>query len=405
MNPTEYQAWLQLAFTPHIGAESFAALLQVYGTASEALNAPAQAIAQLGRHGKQAAAQWHQTDNARRAVEHALQWSEQEDCHLLLSCDDHFPSRLSEGMTAPPVLFARGNIHLLHRTSIGIVGSRHASPQALRIAQEFAQALSEQDITIISGMATGIDTAAHIGALKGKGSTISVWGTGIDRIYPASNQQLARNLAEQGIIISEFPLGTRPLAGNFPRRNRIIAAQSTGILVVEAAVESGSLITARQAVDMGREVMAIPGSIDNPHSRGCHKLIKEGAKLVDCLDDILHELHNIATDTYPQNIPKKSQKKQIETTYSSPSTPSLLSTLSTKLSTAQTAAQNHYLQAARSLNEEPELLRQMGYDPIHPDILAERLNQSTAEIYAQLTELELEGTVIACSGGRFQRIQ
>ena len=197
--------------------------------------------------------------------------------------------RLKEGLTPPPVLFVRGNVDLLRQASVGIVGSRHATPQAMRISADFGRALSERNITVISGMAAGIDTAAHHGALQGAGSTIAVWGTGIDRIYPQSNQKLAYQIAEQGAIVSEFPLGTRPLAGNFPRRNRLIAGFAQAVLVVEAALESGSLITARLAGEMGREVMAIPGSIDNPHSKGCHKLIKEGAKLVECLDDILIE--------------------------------------------------------------------------------------------------------------------
>ena len=253
--------------------------------------------------------------------------------------------------------------------------------------------MSERDITIISGMALGIDTAAHTGALRGIGRTIAVWGTGIDRIYPAQNQDLAREIAEQGAIISEFPLGTRPLAGNFPRRNRIIAAHSQGILVVEAALASGSLITARQAADMGREVMAIPGSIDNPHSRGCHQLIKEGARLIDCIDDILHELDNVANDTYPQIKNKKvKQLNRLNTQGLAEISTQLTSSLPTNLSTD-------------SLNEIPELLRQMGYDPVYPDTLAEQLGMNIADVYAQLTEWELEGIVAAVSGGRYQRVK
>ena len=173
----------------------------------------------------------------------------------MLSCDSNYPAMLAEGIIAPPVLFLRGNPEWLHKPTIAIVGSRHATPQAMRIAHDFGQALSEYGITVISGMAAGIDTAAHQGALKGKASTIAVWGTGIDRIYPASNRALAHQIAEQGLIISEFPLDTRPLSGNFPRRNRIIAAQSQAVLVVEAALESGSLITARLAAEMGRQRM------------------------------------------------------------------------------------------------------------------------------------------------------
>lgn len=392
MTETERCAWVQLAFTPYIGAESFAQLIEHCGSAEAALKEPASLVAQLGRYGRQAAAVWHNTDKAKTACEAAFNWEKQPNCRLLLSCDDDFPMRLSEGLTPPPVLFVRGNADLLRQVSVGIVGSRHATPQAMRIAGDFGRALSEQNITVISGMAAGIDTAAHHGALQGAGSTIAVWGTGIDRIYPQSNQKLAYQIAEQGVIVSEFPLGTRPLAGNFPRRNRLIAGLAQAVLVVEAALESGSLITARLAGEMGREVMAIPGSIDNPHSKGCHKLIKEGAKLVECLDDILSECPELL-------------QKSMESSASAQ--------LSTKLSTKKWANVSRENKQP-ALVEMPQqtvtaegnsLLIMMGYDPIHPDLLAEKCKLATDEIYAQLTELELDGVVAAMPGGRFQRIK
>jgi len=392
MTETERFAWVQLAFTPYIGAESFTQLIEHCGSAEEALKAPAALVAQLGRYGKQAAAAWHDTDKAKMACEAAFNWEKQPDCRLLLSCDDDFPMRLKEGLTPPPVLFVRGNADLLRQASVSIVGSRHATPQAMRIAGDFGHALSERNITVISGMAAGIDTAAHYGALQGAGSTIAVWGTGIDRIYPQSNQKLAYQIAEQGAIVSEFPLGTRPLAGNFPRRNRLIAGLAQAVLVVEAALESGSLITARLAGEMGREVMAIPGSIDNPHSKGCHKLIKEGAKLVECLDDILSECPELL-------------QKSMESSASAQ--------LPTKLSTkkwANVSRENKQpalveMPQQTVAAEENSLLAIMGYDPIHPDLLAEKCKLATDEIYAQLTELELDGVVAAMPGGRFQRIK
>ena len=392
MTETERFAWVQLAFTPYIGAESFAQLIEHCGSAEAALKVPVALVAQLGRYGKQAAAAWHDTDKAKMACEAAFNWEKQPDCRLLLSCDDDFPMRLKEGLTPPPVLFVRGNADLLRQASVGIVGSRHATPQAMRIAGDFGRALSEQNITVISGMAAGIDTAAHHGALQGTGSTIAVWGTGIDRIYPQSNQKLAYQIAEQGVIVSEFPLGTRPLAGNFPRRNRLIAGLAQAVLVVEAALESGSLITARLAGEMGREVMAIPGSIDNPHSKGCHKLIKEGAKLVECLDDILIECPELL-------------QKSMESSASAQ--------LPTKLSTKKRVNVSRENKQP-ALVEMPQkivvaegnlLLAMMGYDPIHPDLLAEKCKLATDEIYAQLTELELDGVVAAMPGGRFQRIK
>lgn len=392
MTETERCAWVQLAFTPYIGAESFTQLIEHCGSAEAALKASAALVAQLGRYGKQAAAAWHDTDKAKIACEAAFNWEKHPDCRLLLSCDDDFPMRLSEGLTPPPVLFVRGNVDLLRQASVGIVGSRHATPQAMRIAGDFGCALSEQNITVISGMAAGIDTAAHHGALQVAGSTIAVWGTGIDRIYPQSNQKLAYQIAEQGVIVSEFPLGTRPLAGNFPRRNRLIAGLAQAVLVVEAALESGSLITARLAGEMGREVMAIPGSIDNPHSKGCHKLIKEGAKLVECLDDILSECPELL-------------QKSIESSGSTQ--------LPTKLSTRKRAnvSRENKQPALVKMPQQTvaaegnSLLAMMGYDPIHPDLLAEKCKLATDEIYAQLTELELDGVVASMPGGRFQRIK
>ncbi|EET43378.1 DNA protecting protein DprA [Neisseria sicca ATCC 29256] len=314
MTENDRLAWLQLAFTPYVGAEGFLLLLQRFGSAKAALDAPAEQIATIVRH-KQAAESWRNGEKgalAQKAAEAALQWEKQDGCRLLLLQDDDFPEMLTQGITAPPVLFLRGNVQLLHKPSAAIVGSRHATPQAMRIAKDFGRALSEQDIPVVSGMASGIDTAAHQGALQAGGGTIAVWGTGIDRIYPPSNKNLAYEIAEKGLIVSEFPLDTRPFAGNFPRRNRLIAALSQVTLVVEAALESGSLITAKLAAEMGREVMAVPGSIDNPHSKGCHKLIKDGAKLVECLDDILHEcpglLQNAAVPSY--SINKKNKKRK-----------------------------------------------------------------------------------------------
>ncbi|MDO4434010.1 MAG: DNA-processing protein DprA [Alysiella sp.] len=398
MTDTERHAWLQLALTPYIGAESFATLLAHYGSANEALCAPAQVITQLGRHGKQAAATWSDTTQAQNAADAALKWeNETTGARLMLACDADFPNILREGITPPPLLFLRGNTELLQRPAVAIVGSRHATPQAIRIAHDFGRALSENGITVVSGMAAGIDTAAHQGALSGSGSTITIWGTGINRVYPPSNRDLAHRLAEQGLIVSEFPLDTRPLAGNFPRRNRLIAAQSHAVLVVEAALESGSLITARLAAEMGREVMAVPGSIDNPHSKGCHKLIKEGAKLVECLDDIISEclsLQNLSGSPKPINkLPEKHNNHKQSTN---------LSTTPTQPTPQQTIQPNPAMLPEKTKHT---LLQAMGYDPIHPDNLAQNLCLPAADIYAMLLECELDGQVAALSGGRYQRIK
>ena len=402
MNDERY-ARIQLALTPYIGAEAFAALTEYYGSAAAALDAPADAVRTLVRQGRSAAAAWADRGKARAAADAALQWAERPGCRLLLSSDSDYPAMLGEGITPPPLLFARGDLSLLHRPATAIVGSRHATPQAVRIARDFGRDLSSRGITVVSGMAAGIDTAAHSGALEGSGRTVAVWGTGIDRVYPPANRDLAHRIAEEGLLLSEFPLGTRPLAGNFPRRNRIIAALTQAVLVVEAALESGSLITARLAAEIGREVMAVPGSIDNPHSKGCHKLIKDGAKLVECLDDILHEcpglLQNAAVPSY--SINKKNKKTEKRTAVKETSSEPVLP-FSDDLHVRKQPAQANTVAAPTA---EDGLLDAMGYDPVHPDILAQQTAWAAADVYARLLEYELDGIVAALPGGRYQRIK
>lgn len=376
MTAAEREAWLCLAFMPHIGAESFKHLLQQFGTAQRAWQASADEIAPILTR-KTALAAWRERrSEAEQAAQAALTWAQQDHCHLLLSCDTDFPAMLTEGITPPPVLFVRGRSELLHHPAIAIVGSRHATPPAMRIAQQFAQALAEQNIVVVSGMATGIDTAAHQGALQANGATVAVWGTGINRIYPASNQQLAYELAERSVIISEFPLDTRPLASNFPRRNRLIAALAQATLVVEAALESGSLITAHLAAEMGREVMAIPSSIDNPQGKGCHKLIKEGAKLVECIEDIVQECPLLLQKPW---LSSYAINKATPTPPASP--------------------------VAESSDCADTVLHAMGFAPIHPDSLAEQLHLPAADVYAALLEWELAGYITMMAGGRYQRVK
>ncbi|HFB0924044.1 TPA: DNA-protecting protein DprA [Neisseria gonorrhoeae] len=394
MTEDERFAWLQLAFTPYIGAESFLLLMRSFGSAQNALSAPAEQVAPAVRH-KHALEAWHNAEKralARQAAEAALEWEMRDGCRLMLLQDEDFPEMLTQGLTAPPVLFLRGNVRLLHKPSAAIVGSRHATPQAMRIAKDFGRALGGKGIPTVSGMASGIDTAAHQGALEAEGGTIAVWGTGIDRIYPPANKNLAYEIAEKGLIVSEFPIGTRPYAGNFPRRNRLIAALSQVTLVVEAALESGSLITAGLAAEMGREVMAVPGSIDNLHSKGCHKLIKDGAKLTECLDDILNEcpglLQNTGASSYSINKDTPDTgRRAVQTAYAPPPAAKMPS------------------EGAAGGTAVGGILDKMGFDPIHPDVLAGQLAMPAADLYAALLELELDGSVAAMPGGRYQRIR
>lgn len=251
-------------------------------------------------------------------VDQSLEWANQDRQSIISCLDDDYPELLKQLTDHPPVLYLAGNKDLLLSPQIAMVGSRTASNTGLQIAEHFAKYLASKGITITSGMALGIDTASHQGALHELGSTIAVLGTGIDRIYPSKNKQLAYNIFEKGLLVSEFPLGTAPQKGNFPKRNRIISGLSIGTLVVEATEKSGSLITAYQALDQGREIFAIPGSIHSPHSKGCHQLIKSGAKLVDQASDIVNELGSLlgymADLEKPQETPIK-ETEQLDPEY------------------------------------------------------------------------------------------
>ena len=286
---------------------------------------------------------------------------------LMTVRDADWPELLARIDEAPAVLLGMGRRTLLNDPQLAVVGARHASREGMRNAEAFAAELSQSGLTITSGLAHGIDTAAHRGALQGMGGTIAVMGTGIDRVYPAANRTLAYQIAEAGALVSELPLGTAPRAPNFPRRNRIVSGLSLGTLVVEAAERSGSLITARLAAQQGREVFAIPGSIHNPMARGCHRLIKQGAKLVECAGDILEEL-----------------SAQLQQRLSLPETPE---------------------KAAPSLSDEQEaLLKQMGFEPVSLDELAVLTRWPVSTLQGALLSLEVAGCVEALPGGMYKRI-
>lgn len=262
------------------------------------------------------------------------------------------------------MLYVKGRVGLLSQTSLAVVGSRNATVQGCIDAEAFARSLSDAGLTIISGLALGIDAAAHRGGLKGKGSTIAVIGTGADIVYPAANRMLAHQIAEEGCIVSEFPLGTGSIAANFPRRNRVISGLSGGVLVVEAAARSGSLITARLALEQGRDVFAVPGSIHSPLSRGCHALIRQGAKLVETSQDVLEELKH-----YGGSLPPGNSRKTEKTT---------------------------------SLQE--GIVSQMGFDPVDTDTLCQRCGLDAASLGAALLELELAGEIECLPGGLYRRL-
>jgi len=304
-------------------------------------------------------------------VERDLEWLSADNRHVIDQQHQLYPELLKQIPDPPALLFVQGDVNLLSKWQLAIVGSRNPSASGRDTAFEFARYLADGDIVITSGLATGIDAAAHKGALASSGKTIAVIGTGLDRVYPAAHRDLAHHIAENGTIISEFPLGTSPKAENFPRRNRIISGLSLGTLVVEAAVKSGSLITARMAMEQGREVFAIPGSIHNPLSRGCHQLIREGAKLVETANDIIEELGALA-GFVPQQENRYAPTEKV---------------------LATTELDKDYQQ----------LFEFLGYDPIHIDILIDKSGLTADAVSSMLLLLELQGQVASLPGGRYVR--
>jgi DNA processing protein len=289
----------------------------------------------------------------------AMIWLEDSSNHIVTLADGDYPQALLNIPDPPLLLYVKGRLDLLNRSALAVVGSRNATPQGINNAEAFAKSLSDAGLCIISGMAHGVDAAAHRGAMRGAGSSIAVVGTGLDKVYPAANRDLAHALAQHGTLISEFPLGTPPLAANFPRRNRLISGMSLGCLVVEASLQSGSLITARLALEQGRDVFAIPGSIHAPQSKGCHALLKQGAKLVEAAQDILEELGSLLVAPAP---------------------------------------------AANSEGTDSALLEHLGFDPVDVDTLSVRSGLTVSQLSAMLLTLELSGRICVLPGSLYQRI-
>jgi DNA processing protein len=359
MDADEFEAWFRLLETPGLGREGARRLLAAFGSADQVLQASKAARQQVV--GPQLALALDTEPGELPARLRAAQdWlGGGEGRRVLCIGDDDYPAVLLQTPDPPLLLYVQGQVEFLHRRSLAIVGSRNASAQGVDNARAFGAHLSHRGWTIVSGLAFGIDGAAHEGGLAGPGSTVAVVGTGLDRVYPARHRALAHRIATAGVLISEFAPGTPPLPPNFPMRNRIIAGLARGTLVVEAALQSGSLITARQAAEYGREVFAVPGSIHSPLSRGCHALIRQGAKLVESADDILEEL---------QGAP------------------------------AASAAP-----APVAVGRSDPVLEALGHDPASLDALCARTGWSVQELSARLLELELEDRVARLPGGLYQR--
>ncbi len=357
---TSLKAWLALSLVRGLGGEGARHLLMEFGSPEAVL---AASVSSLKSFVQTEVASEIGKGIADERLTPTLVWLEDEQNHIVTLGDSDYPQALLNITDPPLLLYVKGRLDLLNHAALAIVGSRNATPQGNNNAEEFARALSDAGLSIISGMAHGIDASAHRGALRGLGNTIAVIGTGPDKVYPAANRDLAHAIAGQGVMISEFPLGTPPIASNFPRRNRIISGMSLGCLVVEASLQSGSLITARLAMEQGKDVFAIPGSIHSPQSKGCHSLIKQGAKLAESAGDVLEELSGLLpAPTFLSETP-----------------------------------------SAETTDDDAVLLELIGFDPVSMDTLCARSGLTVSRLSAMLLPLELGGRIAALPGGLFQR--
>lgn len=355
MRSNDLASWIDLSLVPGLGAQTYRALLTAFGLPD---NIRSASRARLAGIVTDAIAGKIKEAGREPLVEEALAWAEHPGRSVVTLADPDYPQQLLQIPDPPVLLYVAGDRSLLSTASLAIVGSRNATHQGVTNAERFGRALSDAGLAIVSGLALGIDAAAHRGGLAGGGSTIAVLGCGANVAYPRDNEPLFAQIAERGAVISEFPLGTPPSRENFPRRNRLISGLSKGCLVIEAALGSGSLITARLALEQGREVFAIPGSIHSPLSKGCHALIKQGAKLVESAQDVLEEL---GFDGGSRVTPNSSRSSD-------------------------------------------GLLQHMGYDPCTIDVLIQRAGLTAEAISAMLLTLELEGKVGRLPGGLYQRI-
>ena len=381
------QHYLRLAFTPGVGARVLHQLLSALPDIASVFAASHGTLSGIVGETLARALRAAPDGELQARIDAALDWLAAPDQHLLSWAHPAYPPALLESGDAPIVLYAKGRLELLSRPAIAMVGSRNCSQGGADTAEAFAQAFAERGVVVVSGLAQGIDAASHVGALRVSGddaaTTIAVIGTGIDRVYPAGNKVLAHSIAGRGLMLSEFPLGTPPLPANFPQRNRIISGLSLGVLVVEASMASGSLITARFAGEQGREVFAIPGSIHSTFHKGCHHLIKQGAKLVETAADVLDELR---LTTAPATGAIATAGGRRRSTVKSPT----LTAADTLGATSETELQS-------------ALLAHLEHAPVDVDLLAARSGLGIDQVQSELTLLELDGRAEQLPGGRWQR--
>ncbi len=376
MEREELGAWLRLALTPGVGNGAARRLLAAFGLPTTIYQQSERALAHVVS-AAQAQALASEPDGLAAQIDVTQHWLEASQAdgarRVITLGDTSYPKALLAIADPPLMLYLEGDVERLWPDAIAVVGSRNPTPQGLVNAREFAASFARAGLTVVSGLALGVDGAAHEGALQaapaGQLATIAVVGTGLDTVYPRRHLALWQRIAQAGLLVSEYPLGTPPLKENFPKRNRLISGLSQGTLVVEAALKSGSLITAGQALEQGREVFAIPGSIHSTQSRGCHALLKQGAKLVETAEDVLEELPSSRGSSRPGNASTQSQPR--ETT----------------------------LQP-----QEDDLLVAMGFDPVSLDALVARTGSDAASLQARLMTLELQGELARLPGGLFQRM-
>lgn len=367
-DPASAVHWLRLCLTEGVGAATARRLLATFGLPGQLWHCGHAQLAALVGPALARRLLAPPTAAQRAQITATLHWLQRPGHALVTLADAHYPAALLHIADPPPLLYLRGNPALLQAEALAVVGSRNATAQGVAHAARFSEELSRAGLTIVSGLALGIDAAAHEGGLRGSGSTVAVIGTGIDLDYPSRHRALAQRIAAQGCIVSEYALGTPPLAANFPRRNRIIAGLARAVLVVEAAAQSGSLITARMAAEQGRDVFAIPGSIHAPLAKGCHQLIRQGAKLVETTQDILEEFADrqvVVTASRGDAAPHRRDDDD-------PATARVLAT--------------------------------MGYDPVAADTLAGRCGLEMAALAGLLLTLELQGRIELLPGAYYRRL-
>lgn len=374
MHPDELRAWLRLTLSPGVGNEVSRKLLATFGSAQAIFEQSPASLKQLGSDRLERAL-LEEPPALAELLQTTLAWlAAAPDRQVVTLGDAAYPASLLNIADPPLMLYMMGTLAAPAATSamaagtcIAIVGSRNPTPQGEINARQFAKSFGASGMCVVSGLAMGVDGAAHDGALLGGGTTIAVVGTGLDRVYPKKHLELAHRIAAQGMLISEYPLGTPPISSNFPKRNRIISGLSQGTLVIEAALKSGSLITARMATEQGKEVFAIPGSIHSPQSRGCHWLIKQGAKLVENAEDVLEELKLPVTRQIDRDADEDDE-------------------------------------ASETMPVDKGFMSALGFDVVSLDALQARTGLPTPELQAKLLELELDGVVTRLPGGLFQRM-